>query len=63
LYSEDLKRKVVDAFAATWHVWTRRLLQASFPDIETVCMHVFGLPVGDLPKQARSPDEIRASCP
>jgi hypothetical protein len=34
-----------------------------FPDVETVCMHVSGLPLGDLPKHARSLDEIRAFCP
>ena len=34
-----------------------------FPDVETVCMHVSGLPLGDLPKHARSLDEIRTFCP
>jgi hypothetical protein len=31
-------------------------------DVEAVCMHVSGLPDGQLPKQARSLDEIRAPC-
>ena len=32
-------------------------------DVETVCMHVSGLPDGQLPKHARSLDEIRAPRP
>ncbi|EEA01966.1 hypothetical protein BH160DRAFT_2767 [Burkholderia sp. H160] len=32
-------------------------------DVETVRMHVSGLPVGGLPKHALSFDEIRAFCP
>ena len=32
-------------------------------DVETVCMHVSGLPAGQLPKHARSLDEIRAPRP
>ncbi|MGF6483024.1 hypothetical protein [Paraburkholderia sp. JPY419] len=34
-----------------------------FRDVETVCMHVSGLPDGRLPKHARSLDEIRAPRP
>ena len=34
-----------------------------FSDVERVCTHVSGLPMGDLPKQASSLDEIRAFCP
>ena len=40
------------------HVWNRRRLQAFFDDTKTVCMHVYGLPVG-ASKHARSLDEIR----
>jgi hypothetical protein len=36
--------------------------KALFVDVKTVCMHVFGLPVG-LSKHARSLDEIRTPCP
>ena len=32
-------------------------------DVKTVCMHVYGLPDGQMPKHARSLDEIRASRP
>jgi hypothetical protein len=32
-------------------------------DVETVCIHVSGLPGGQLPKHARSLDEIRAPRP
>lgn len=32
-------------------------------DVETVCMHVSGLPDGRSPKHARSLDEIRAPDP
>jgi hypothetical protein len=32
-------------------------------DAKPICMHVSGLPEGQLPKQARSLDGIRAPCP
>ena len=35
------------------HVWNRRRLQALFDEVKTVCMHVYGLPVG-ASKHARS---------
>jgi len=44
------------------HVWNRRRLQAFFDDTKTVCMHVYGLPVG-ASKHARSLDEIRTPRP
>lgn len=44
------------------HVWNRRGLQVRFVDVKTVCMHVFGLPVG-LSKHAHSLDEIRPPRP
>lgn len=44
------------------HIWTRRLLQALFVDVKTVCMHIYGLPMG-ASKHARSLDEIRTPRP
>jgi hypothetical protein len=32
-------------------------------DVKAVCMHVYGLPDGQMPKHAGSLDEIRASRP